>query len=125
MQDVPSPEDMAEVVASYMIKEKISEAVEYSVKTKSFRLKISPVDVPADVATALRGCTKESSTVFAGKIGVKVRLLSARLLSTDTLAQLRALTVTHKFSDWAEKYLDRRDATQRELAKAFCKLVER
>ena len=125
MQDVPSPEDMAEVVASYMIKEKISEAVEYSVKTKSFRLKISPVDVPADVATALRGCTKETSTVFAGKIGVKVRMLSAKLLSTDGLAQLRALTVTHKFADWAEKFLDKRDATKKELAIKFCKMVER
>ena len=122
---MPSPEDMAEVVANYMVKGKMSEAVEYSVKTKSFRLKLSPVDVPPDVATALRGCTKETSTVFAGKIGVKVRLLSAKLLSADLLAQLRALTVTHKFADWTEKYLDRKDATQKELAKAFCKAVER
>ena len=125
LQDALSTEDMAEIVATYILEEKLSDSIEYSAKGKTFRLKMSLSDLPLDIASALRGCTKETSTVFAGKIGVKVRLLSAKLLTADLLTDLRALTVTHKFSDLVEKFLEKRVAAQAELAKEFYKQVKR
>ena len=94
-------------------------------KTRSFRLKLTTTELPPEVSLALRKCTKETSTVFAGKTGVKVRLLSAELLTDNTVTKLRKLTVSHKFSDWAEKWLDRKKTTLNYLTKAFHKHVHR
>jgi hypothetical protein len=116
---------MADVVATYIVDSELSEVVEYSAKTKSFRLKLSPTDLQSDIASALRGCTKETSTVFGGKIGVKVRLLSAKLLSADLLSQMRSLTATYKFSDAVERMLENNAAAQALFAKEFFKQVER
>ena len=120
-----SHEEMAEVVAAYIVDSDLAEVVEYSAKTRSFRLKLSPTDLQSDIASALRGCTKETSTVFGGKIGVKVRLLSAKLLSPDLLSQMRSLTASYKFSDAVEKMLENKDAAQALFAKEFFKQIER
>ena len=113
------------MVSSYLIDEKLSDVVEYSMKLRSFKIRILLTELPPDVAVALRVCTKVTSTVFSGKIGVRVRLLSAELLTSDSVTKLRKLTVSHKFSDWAERWYERKVMTLNSLVKEFRKEVFR
>ena len=109
----------------YIIDEKLSEVVEYSLKTRSFRLKLSSSELPQDVSIAMKICTKVTSTVFAGKIGVRVRLLSAALLTKDTASKLQKLAVSHKFSDWAEKWYETKLFNRNLLSQEFHKQASR
>ena len=125
MQDALSPEDMAEIVVEHIVNENLSDCVEYSDKTKSFKLKISASEVPAAVAGALKNCTKATSTVFGGKLGVRVRMLPSTILSPVLIARLRSLTATVKFADAVEKMLENREAAQKVFAREFYKQVAR
>ena len=125
MQDTPRLNDSAEKVALYIIDEKMSGVVEFSLKTRSFRLKLSSSELPPDVALALKICTKETSSVFGGKQGVRLRLLSAALLTSKTVTTLRQLTVSHKFSDWAEKWHESKVMNWNFLAQEFRKHASR
>ena len=118
-------EDRAEEVASYIIDEKLSDVVEFSLKTRSFRLKLSASELPPDVSIAMKICTKETVTVFAGKQGVRIRLLSAALLTKNTASKLRKLVVSHKFSDWAEKFYETKMFMGNLLSQEFHKQASR
>ena len=125
LQDTPRLEERAETVATYILEQQLSDVVEYSVKTNSFRLKLAPTEVPPDISAALAFCTKSTSTIFAGVLGVRVRLLSADLLTNRSVSKLRKLAVSHKFSDWAEKWLERKNTTWALLANKFRKQAYR
>ena len=125
MQDTRSVEQMAELVVKYLVKESMDDCVEYSAKTKSFRLKVDPSDTPNDVAAALKNCTKGTSTVFGGKLGVKVRMLPSSLLSAELLSQMRSLTATIKFAEAVDNMMANKAAAQKVYAKEFYKHVNR
>ena len=125
MQVTPSLEEMAELVVKYLVKENMGDCVEYSAKTQSFRLKVDPSDTPDDIAAALRKCTKVTSTVFGGKLGVRVRLLASSLLTAEPLSQLRSLTALVKFADAVDKMLQDKIAGQKMFAKEVYKELRR
>ena len=116
---------MAEQVVNYLVDDKLGDYVEYSDKTKSFKLKINPSDVTDNIATALRNCTKTTSTVFGGKLGVRVRLLPSSLLSPELLTKMRSLTETIKFEDTVKKVLDNKEAALAVFGREFFKQVRR
>ena len=116
---------MADEVATYIVEESLAENVEYSAKTKSFKLKINVTDAPESIAAALGKCTKATSTVFGGQLGVRVRLLPSSLLSTERVSQLRSLRVAIKFADAAQKMMDEKATAQKLFASEFYKQVNR
>ena len=113
------------MIVNHFMDNHMDDCVEYSAKTKSFRLKIDPSDTPEDVARAIRNCTKVTSTVFGGKLGVKVRLLSSSLLSAENLAKMRSLSTSIKFADAVERMLANKAATNKVFGREFYKQVRR
>ena len=116
---------MAEQVVNYLVDEKLGDSIEYSEKTKSYKLKINPSDVPENIAVVLRNCTKTTSTVFGGKLGVRVRLLPTSLLSPELRSKMRSLTETIKFEDAVKKIMDGKEADHALFGREFFKQVKR
>ena len=103
----------------YLIEEELSNAIEFSEKKNSFKLKLVLSMVPEDIIRALKICTKETTAAFGGKCAVKVRILSAELLSVETLANLRSMMETDDFNDWVEQAIAESDKHLRDLGNAF------
>ena len=117
-------EEMAEVVAEYLLEKKMDQCVEYSEKSKNFKLKLAIADQPVDIQIALRGCTKESSTIFDGK-KVKARVLPANLLSQDKVTGLKALGITPTFVDCVNEMLEQRKLLNEKNGMLFLNTVRR
>ena len=110
---------------NYILDKKLEDCVEYSIKSKCFKLKMNPSEVPYEVVVALRNCTKSTSTVFGGKYGIRVRMLPSSSLSTNLVSQLKSLTATVKFDDACQKMLNARRAEQAVYGRKFYQQVER
>jgi uncharacterized protein YjgD (DUF1641 family) len=115
---------MAETVGKYILEEGLANCIEYSEKSGSFKLKLSLANLPEVISKAIKFCTKETTTGFAGK-KVKVRMMSASLLTDQLLSDLKALTETHNFTDWVNKMLDEKEEKQEKFGAEFYKQVQR
>ena len=108
---------MAEVVAKYLAEEELRSALEFSKKKNSFKLKLVLSSVPEDIMHALKSCTNETTSSFGGSRAVKVRIMSADLLSEETVANLISMTETFDF--WVEQAITESDQHLRDLGNAF------
>ena len=115
---------MAEIVAKYLVDENLGDSIEFTERSQNIKMKLSLSLLPEDICKALKVCTKETTTAFTGKRGMKVRILSAKLLSKDSLANIKALTQTYKFDDWVEQMLEEKAVKEADLGKKFYKQVE-
>ena len=89
VQDKLTPENMAETVAQYILEEQLDNYVEYSEKSRCFKLRLPVFALPSNISKAVKGCTKETVTTFDGK-KMKIRMMSASLLSGKLLSDLKA-----------------------------------
>ena len=105
------------MVVKYLIEEELRNAIEFSKKRNSFKLKLVLSLVPEDIVHALKSCTKETTAAFGEKYAVKVRILSADLLSEEILAGLLSLIETFDF--WVELAITASDQHLRDLGNAF------
>ena len=109
------------MVGKYLLDEELSNAVEFFEKKNSFKLKLVLSMVPEDITHALKICTKETTAAFGEKCAVKVRILSAELLSKEILANLHSMIETSDFTftDWVEQAISNSDKHLRALGNAF------
>ena len=114
---------MAEIIANHIVENKLDTCLEYTERSKSFKLKLLLTDLPIDVSKAVKIVTKETTTQLAGKLGVKVRMLSVKLLKQELVDALKALHESHKFSDWVEKMLVKQHEKKKKLAEEFYRQV--
>lgn len=124
IKDKMTPEKMAEVVGQYILDEELDDCIEYSEKSKKFKLKLPAAGLPENIFKAMKGVTKETTTTFDG-VKLKVRMLPASLLPERLLAELKALGQTYNFSDWIAKMLDEKQTRREETGEAFYKKVTR
>ena len=122
VQDKLTPENMAETVAQYILEEQLDNYVEYSEKSSCFKLRLPVSALPSNISKAVKGCTKETVTTFDGK-KMKIRMMSASLLSGKLLSDLRALGESYDFSDWVTRMLDDKKERKEELGAEFYKQV--
>ena len=118
-EETKSPEEMAEKIVTYLVDQELSNAIEFSEKRNNFKLKLVLSMVPEDVTHALKSCTKETTAAFGEKHAVKVRLLSADLLSEESLASLHSMIDTFDFTDWVEQAVRDSDQRLRDLGEAW------
>ena len=111
------------MIAEYILEKNLKSSVEYSERTNSFKLKLLLSSLPQEVYTATKAVTKETSTFFAGKHAVKVRMLSVNLLKDEHVAALKDLKVSHNFSDWVERMLEQQCEKKNKLALDFYRQV--
>ena len=119
-----TPEQMAETVGQYILDHHLDTTVEYSAKMKHFKLKMPTTSIPPEISKALKGCTKETVTNFAGRKG-RVRILAACLLQGKVLSDLKSLGQSHDFTDCVMRYLDEKTEKKENLGKEFYKQIER
>ena len=119
-----TPEQMAETVGQYLIDQHLDNTVEYSAKMKHFKLKMPTTSIPREISKAIKECTKETVTNFAGKKS-RVRILAASLLQGKVLSDLISLGQSHDFTDCVERYLDEKTEKKEKLGKEFYKQIER
>ena len=115
---------MAETVAQHMLEEGLKDAVEYCQRSRSFRLKIPMSGLPGNVSKALKGCSKEMVTMFAGK-KTRLRVMDSALLEGDVLKDLKALGQSYNFTDLALRMLDEREERREKLGREFYKQIKR
>ena len=117
---------MAETVGKYILEEELKDGVEYCQRSKSFRLKLNMAmtSLPANVSRALKACTKEMVTMFAGK-KTRIRILPAALLEGKMIHDLRALCLTYSFKDWSIRMLGEITERREKLGKDFYKQIQR
>ena len=113
---------MAEIVGQYFVDKKLGDCVEYNEKTKNFKLKIIPSTTPDPILRAIKGCTKETCTFFAG-VRVKVKILPSYLLSAKLLSDLKALGQTYNLTDWVTTMLERRELRRKQAGQQFYQLL--
>ena len=100
-----TPEQMAETIGQYLVDQHLDTAVEYSARMKHFKLKLPTTTIPREILKALKACTKETVTNFAGRKS-RVRILAACLLEGKVLSDLISLGQSHDFNECAMRYLD-------------------
>ena len=98
-QDIITPEEMAEQVANYLVEEKLKNCVQCCQRSSNFKIKLGISDIPPEISTALKNTTKETSTTFKGRPRIKVRIMSAELLSDESVAKLKKLSSSLDFFD--------------------------
>ena len=116
---------MAKVLAEYIVQQdpmELSNSIEFSEKSNVFRLKLSMNVIPKEVAKALRMCCRETSSVFKGKRGVKVRLLSPDLLTEEHVMQLKSAVVNEDYDQWVDASMDEVDEIMDNLGTLFYEL---
>ena len=115
---------MAETVAQHILEEDLKDAIEYCQKSRSFRLKMLMSSLPENVCKALKGCSKEMVTKFAGK-KTRIRMMDSDLLEGDMLKDLKALGQSYNFTDLALRMLDEREERREKLGREFYKQIKR
>ena len=117
---------MAKVIAEYLIEldeRSVSNKIEFSERFNGFKLKLIINAVPSHVAKALRLCTRETTSTFSGKRGIKVRLLSADLLSDEVVLELKSLIPdAEDFADWVEASIQESEDSLTSLGTMFYEL---
>ena len=114
---------MAEAVVAYLIEEGFTNNIEFSDRINGFKLKISLSKIPPQIAQALRSCTRETTSTFSGKLGTKIRILSAGLLSEESVLQLKSQIDTVDFADWVEQSNNDSDQLMTDLGNEFYQLL--
>ena len=95
-------EDSAELVAAFLLQGDFMDKVEYSDKTEGFKIKLEMKKFPDDIGSAIRKCTREMVSTFAGEKS-RVRFLNDKLLKLTTKKAILLLLETVK--SWHEQYL--------------------
>ena len=115
---------MAEIVGQFFVDKKLADCVEYNDKSKNFKLRPQYPNIPDTVNRAMKECTKETCTFFAG-VRVKVRMLPSYLLSEKLQSELKALGQTFKLTDWVTTMLERRELRRKQVGQEFFHLLTR
>ena len=112
------------MVGKYLVEEEMSDSIEYSDRTKQFRLKLRVSDMPEQIQKAVRGCSKDSVSIFEGK-KMRVRILPYSLLPSQLVARIKAIVQPVTFVDCVEKMLEERQKKREKLGMDFYRQISR
>ena len=107
-----------------MLDERRKDAVEYCNKTLNFKLKLTMSTLPPDVGRALKGCTKETVSSFAG-VKTRFRIMSASLLPQNLSMELKSLGLSYNFTDTVSRMLDEKKMWREKLGQEFYQQMKR
>ena len=99
--------------------------MEFSERLNGFKLKLSFSTIPDDIAKSVRLCTRETTSTFAGKAGIKIRVMASDLLPVELVLQLKNLLKDENYEDWVEQSIVETEKIMTDLGNEFYQLLSR
>ena len=97
----------------------MKDSVQCCHRPSNFKIKLGIADISPEISTALKNTTKETSTTFKGRPRIKVRILSAELLSEESVAKLKKLCCSVDFFACLQEAVYRLEEYEDEVGKQF------